>query len=129
VSPSRGTVLVVDQDGAWRDALRRWLEREGYRVVGIGPEARAASAIERERIDVVVLDVPWPERDGLDVLGDIRRRWPSLPVIVTTAFGGAQTADMARRRGATCHLDKPFRLADLAAEIHRAAALCADGPP
>jgi DNA-binding NtrC family response regulator len=121
------TVLVVDQDGVWRAALRSWLEREGYRVLGIGRGDGAASAIESQRVDVVILDVHSPDRDDLEVLGEIRRRWPSLPVIVTTVFGGAQTGDIARRRGATGHLDKPFRLADLVAEIHRAAGPCGQG--
>jgi DNA-binding NtrC family response regulator len=127
VSRPDTTVLVVDQDGVWRDALGSWLEREGYRVLGLGRRDRVASAIESQRVAVVILDIHLPERDGLEVLEDIRRRWPSLPVIVTTAFGGPQTGEMARRRGATSYLDKPFRLADLVTQIHRATALCEHG--
>ena len=54
---------------------------------------------------------------GLDLLPAMRRRWPDLPIVMMTAFGGRVTADEALRRGATVYFDKPFRLADLVDEI------------
>ncbi len=116
------TVLLVDDDGAWRAALASWLEHEGYRVFGLPRGDHVAGAIEDRRIDVVVLDVHLPGLDGLDVLADVRRRWPGLPVIVTTAFGGSQTGDVARRRGATSYLEKPFRLEELMTQLRRVVA-------
>jgi DNA-binding response OmpR family regulator len=78
---------------------------------------------------VVVLDVELPGGNGLDVLAGLRRRWPSLPVIVMTAFGNPVVADRARRLRADAYLEKPFRLAALVDEIRRVGSHGAsDGP-
>jgi DNA-binding response OmpR family regulator len=113
------TILLVDDDGVWRAALASWLEREGFRVLGLSRGDRVASALESRRVDAMILDVRLPGLDGLEVLAEVRRRWPGLPVIVTTAFGGSETGDVARRRGATGYLDKPFRMAELLTQLRR----------
>jgi two-component system C4-dicarboxylate transport response regulator DctD len=115
------TVLVIDDDAAWRSAVKDWLEGDGFRVVGLSRGDWAILAIETHRADVVLLDVQLPGMGGLDVLEFVRLRWPELPVIVTTAFGSADTAHLARRRGATSYLEKPFPMNDLATEVKRVA--------
>ena len=116
------SLLVVDDDPAWRDALKGWLEREGFRVVMLARADWVLSAVELHRPDVVVLDVNLPGASGLDVLGGLGRRWPTLPVIVMTAFGGPGVGDVARGLGAAVYLEKPFRMATLVTAIRRAAA-------
>ena len=118
--PAATTVLLVDDDGAWRAVLERWLQGEGMRGIGLGRGEWIASAIETHRPDVVLLDIHLPGQDGLQVLEVVRYRWPNLPVIIMTAFGGHETGDLARRCGATGYLEKPFRMADLATELERA---------
>lgn len=114
------TVLVVDDDEAWRAALKDSLEREGFHVVAVARSEWTLPAIELYRPAVVVLDnlMPGP-MIGLDLLPSLRRRWPALPIVMMTAFGGRGTAEEALRQGATVYLDKPFRVADLVGEIHR----------
>jgi FixJ family two-component response regulator len=114
--------LVVDDDPAWRDALKGWLEREGVRAVMLARSDWVIAAVELYRPDVIILDVNLPGASGLDVLGGLHRRWPELPVIVTTAFGGPAVAHNARRLGAVTYLEKPFRIAVLLEAIRRAAA-------
>jgi DNA-binding NtrC family response regulator len=114
------TVLLVDDDGDWRAALERWLQGEGMRGIGLGRGEWITGAIETHRPDVVLLDIHLPGLDGLQVLEVLRLRWPSLPVVVMTAFGGLETAELARRCGATGYLEKPFRMADLMTELARA---------
>lgn len=118
--PISPTVLVVDDDEAWRAALKDSLEREGFHVVVVARAEWTMPAIELYRPAVVVLDnlMPGPTI-GLDLLPILRRRWPGLPIVMMTAFGGLGTADEARRQGATAYFDKPFRVATLAGEIHR----------
>lgn len=113
------TVLLADDDGDWRAALKVWLERERLRVVALARGDWVVSAIELHQPDLVILDVNLPGANGLDLLATIRSRCPRVPVLVTTAFGGPGLADVARRLGATGYLDKPFPLADLLAEIRR----------
>ena len=113
------TIMIVDDDSAWRVALERWLRDEGMRGVGLSRGEWITSAIETHRPDAVLLDIHLPGVDGLQVLEIVHQRWPSLPVIVMTAFGGRETGDLARRCGAAGYLDKPFRMADLTQEIQR----------
>jgi DNA-binding NtrC family response regulator len=115
------TVLVVDDDADWRQTLKTWLEREGFRTVVLARADWIAQAIELHRPDVVVLDVQLPGPvTGLDLIDVLGRRWPALFIVVTTAFGGAPVADTARRLGAAAYLDKPFRISALVDVIRRA---------
>ena len=119
---ARLSLLVIDDDPAWRDALKGWLEREGFRAIMLARADWVISAVELHRPDVIVLDVNLPGASGLDVLGLLGRRWPALPVLIMTAFGGPGVGDVARRLGAAAYLEKPFRMATLVAEIRRVAA-------
>ena len=114
------TVLLVDDDGDWRAALEHWLQGEGMRGIGLGRGEWITSAIDTHRPDVVLLDIHLPGLDGLQILEVLRLRWPSLPVVVMTAFGGFETGELARRCGATGYLEKPFRMAELMSELARA---------
>jgi DNA-binding NtrC family response regulator len=122
-------LVVVDDDHTWRGLLETWLDREGCRSIMIARAEWVLQAIEQHRPDVVVLDVELPGGNGLDVLASLRRRWPSLPVIVMTAFGNPVVADRARRLRANAYLEKPFRVAALVDEIRRVGSHGAsDGP-
>ena len=114
-------LLVVDDDPAWRDALKGWLEREGFRAIMLARADWIVPAVELHRPDAVVLDVNLPGVSGLDVLDSLIRRWPALPVLIMTAFGGPGVGDTAHRLGASAYLEKPFRMATLVAEIRRVA--------
>jgi DNA-binding NtrC family response regulator len=115
------SLLVVDDDPAWRDALKGWLEREGFRTIMLARADWIVPAVELHRPHVVVLDVNLPGVSGLEVLDSLIRRWPALPVVIMTAFGGASVGETARRAGAAAYLEKPFRMAALVAEIRRVA--------
>jgi two-component system response regulator FlrC len=89
-------------------------------VVGIARAEWVLSAIDLYRPALVVIDnqLAGPVM-GLELLPTMRRRWPDLPIVVMTAFGGRATAEEALRAGATVYFDKPFRVADLVEQIHR----------
>jgi DNA-binding NtrC family response regulator len=122
------TLLVVDDDPAWRDALKEWLEREGFRAIMLARADWVVQAVELHRPDVVVLDVNLPGASGLDVLGALERRWPALPVVIMTAFGGPGVGAESRRLGAAAYLEKPFRMGSLVDEIRRVAARAGPDP-
>ena len=101
-------VLVVDDEESVRWALTKALEGAGYRVdlAADGPSGSAAA--ENSDVDLVLLDVRLPGRDGLAVLGDLRTRRPELPVIMMTAYGTLQVAVEAMKQGAYDYIGKPF---------------------
>lgn len=116
--PAGPLILILDDDDAWRAALKDSLEREGFTVVGIARSEWILPALDLYRPALVVLDnlMPGP-LVGLELLPTLRGRWPSLPIIMMTAFGGRSTADRALALGADGYFDKPFRIAELIQEI------------
>jgi DNA-binding response OmpR family regulator len=116
-APAGLSVIVVDDDTAWLADLETWLAHEGFQVVGISRGEWVLEAVDFHEPDVVVVDLQLPGADGLEILGQLRRRWPALPVIVMTAFGGADVEERVRRLGATGYFDKPFRLEHLVSAI------------
>jgi len=116
---SAGTVVVVDDDTAWLSDLETWLSHDGFRVIGISRGEWVVEAVSFHEPDAVLLDVNLPGADGLDLLAQLRRRQPDIPVIIMTAFGGFDVKDRARRLGAAEYFDKPFRVNDLINAIRR----------
>ena len=103
-------MLVVDDDSAMRTLLKDWLERGGFRVIEAPSADRLLAAAKTTQLDAVVLDKEMPGQSGFDVLPAFRRRWPEVPVILITAFGGGAVAEEAIRLGARVYLEKPFQL-------------------
>jgi two-component system nitrogen regulation response regulator NtrX len=104
----KGRILVVDDEPAIRDTMRMILEYDGYEclVAGSGPEG--LSTVEREKPDLVFLDIKMPGIDGLEVLGRLRGMNESLPVVIISAHGSAATALEAGRLGAFRFIEKPL---------------------
>ncbi|HVO55244.1 MAG TPA: response regulator transcription factor [Solirubrobacterales bacterium] len=110
-------ILVVEDEAAIADFLRRGLEAEGYSVAvaADGPAGeRLALAPET---DLVVLDRMLPGRDGIDVLEAIRVARPALPVIMLTARGEIADRVEGFDRGATDYVTKPFAFEELLARV------------
>src|SRR5688572_22201241 len=82
------TVLLVDDEPSIRRAGSRLLGRFGYRVVTAEDGRAAVACLEQSgaRIDVVVTDMVMPNMDARDLIGIIRRRWPQLPVLLSTGY-------------------------------------------
>jgi DNA-binding response OmpR family regulator len=110
-------ILVVEDEPAIADFLRRGLQAEGYSVDcahdGVEGERRALSG----EVDLVILDVMLPERDGMDVLDTIRMRKPALPVIMLTARGEEADRIVGLELGADDYVTKPFSPRELAVRV------------
>ncbi len=110
-------ILVVEDEPAIADFIRRGLQAEGY-VVDCAPDGE-----EGERralggdVDLVILDVMLPGQDGMGVLDTIRQRKPALPVIMLTARGEVTDKVAALDAGATDYVTKPFSFDELAARV------------
>ena len=96
----KANILVVDDEPAVREALSMVLDYGGYAVT----EADSAAALQRIFADqaphVVLLDVRLPDANGLDLLPQIKKRWPGTEVIVLTGHGTLEMAVEATKRGA-----------------------------
>jgi DNA-binding NtrC family response regulator len=104
------TIMVVDDDTQWLADLQTWLTHDGYEVVGISRGEWVIQAVDIHEPDVVLLDLNFPDADGLAILGQLQRRSPGLPVVIMTAFGNVDIENRVRALGAAAYFDKPFRL-------------------
>jgi DNA-binding response OmpR family regulator len=110
-------ILIVEDEPPIADFLERGLASEGYEV------ERAADGVEGERlaraghVDLVILDLMLPGRDGFEVLTGIRGAKPQLPVIVLTARDQTDDKVEGLDRGATDYVTKPFSLDELMARV------------
>ncbi len=118
---SRGSVLVVDDEPTIAEVVARYLDRAGYATHVAGDGLAALELAERERPDLVVLDLMLPGIDGLEVMRRLRER--SAPpnarvaVILLTARGEESDRVIGLRLGADDYVVKPFSPAELVARV------------
>ncbi|NLI77944.1 MAG: sigma-54-dependent Fis family transcriptional regulator [Candidatus Riflebacteria bacterium] len=106
-------ILVVDDEDMIRWTLKESLESEGYRVTDFGNARDFLRFFQEKGGDIVLLDIRLPDASGLDVLLDIAKIDPDVPVVVMTAYGDVETAVKAMKRGANDYLSKPYNLAEV----------------
>ena len=109
-------ILVVDDEPDLRDAVRVYLEMQGYIVLQAADGAEAVSKVRTLLPDLVVLDVMMPVLDGMAALREIRSQ-SSIPVIMLTVKGDEDDKVQALRLGADDYVTKPFSQRELAARI------------
>jgi len=115
-------ILVVDDERDIRDLVAGVLEDEGYDARVAGDSDSALEAISVRRPSLVLLDV-WlhgSRLDGLELLDEIKRRDPSIPVLMISGHGNLDTAVAAIRRGAADFIEKPFEAERLLLMVARA---------
>ena len=112
-------ILVVDDERAVRDSLRRALELEGYEIelAADGREALSALAGEEQPPDAVILDVLMPGVDGLEVCRTIRGAGNRVPVLMLTARDEVESRVAGLDAGADDYVSKPFALEELLARV------------
>ena len=118
--PAKDQVLIVDDDITIRGILSETLVGRGYEVC-VAPRAEDVRAFYKAiEPRVVLLDWKLTDGDGLQLLPEIKRRWPDTEVIMMTGYGAEQIAEQAAKLGAGLVLNKPFSLDDLAAAVRAA---------
>ncbi|MCA8967370.1 MAG: sigma-54-dependent Fis family transcriptional regulator, partial [Planctomycetes bacterium] len=111
------SILILEDEAALASALAILARRMGHEATTAASAAQGLQCLQERRPDLVVLDIGLPDRNGIDVLADIREREPDLPVLVITAHGNLQNAVEAKKRGASGYLVKPLDLPELEATL------------
>ncbi len=102
------TVLIVDDDPSVREAVRLNLQYDGYEILEAANGADGLALAERQRPDVMLLDIKMPGLDGFEVLQRLRAADLGVPVIVVSGHGNVETAVAAVRQGAYDFMEKPI---------------------
>lgn len=124
MSPADGAtgkkILVCDDDETLVDIFTVLFEEAGYQVVGAGDGPSCLKALERERPDLLILDVDLPGRDGFAVLEQVRasQAYPDMRVIMITAHERPDDVARAKTLGADDFVVKPFEPAELVARVN-----------
>src|SRR5437773_510585 len=121
-SSSQGCILIVDEEAEIRESLQTLLEFEGYDVEVAANGEEGLSKLGDRPFDLVLLDLALPDRNGIELLPEIRSLDPQISVIMITAYGTVEDAVRAMQSGATNFLQKPWDNEKLLADIRAAVA-------
>jgi signal transduction histidine kinase len=106
-------ILIVDDDRVILELASIILRSDGYRVRTAGDGIRALNLLDEEPCELVLLDFMMPGKNGLEVLGEIKDKFPDISVIIFTGMGSEDIAVRAMKSGAADYIMKPFRNHDL----------------
>jgi len=113
-------VMIVDDEAPIRESLKGVLEDEGYRVIEVASGETALKRFSKESIDLVLLDIWLPKKDGIAVLEEMKRIKPLVPIIMISGHGTIETAVKAIKMGACDFVEKPLNLDELIIKVERA---------
>jgi DNA-binding NtrC family response regulator len=117
---SKGSILVVDDESEIREGLELLLKTEGYSVSSAETGQSGLLRLGERPFDLLLLDVSLPDRNGIDMLKEIRRHDPSLPIVLITAYGSIEMARAAFKSGAMDYITKPWSNDELLAQVAQA---------
>lgn len=113
-------VLIIDDDALLASSLKLLLKREDYEIMICGTARHGIDTFEKNRPDVVLLDVKLEDMDGIEVLRHIKENSPATPVIMITAYGTIENSVNAMREGAFDYIQKPFENKKVKALVKKA---------
>ena len=113
-------ILVIDDDINIREMLKECLERAEYEVL-VASDGKAALKLHSANpVDLIITDIVMPEKDGLEIIMEFRRRFPAVKVIAISGggkIGANEYLNIAKGLGATKMFSKPFELRELLAAV------------
>jgi DNA-binding NtrC family response regulator len=114
------TLLVIEDDAKMRRVLEIILSQDGYRIYAAAGGEEGLQILEEKNCDLVLTDLQMQKIDGIQVLEQVKKRHPHIPVLIITAYGTVKTAVEAMHRGAWDYITKPIDNEELKLVIRRA---------
>ena len=113
-------ILIVDDDPGLRNSFARLIVQDGHEALTAASGEEGIERLERDRPDLVVMDVRMPGMTGLEALARMKAKDPATPVIIMTAYGNTDTAIEAVNKGAFDYILKPFDIPEMLGLIAQA---------
>jgi DNA-binding NtrC family response regulator len=120
--PGQGSVLIIDDEAEIRESLQTLLELEGYDVAAAASGDEGLALLADRAFDLALLDLALPDRNGIDLIPELRALDPLLSIIMITAYGTVEDAVRAMQSGAGNFLQKPWDNEKLLADVRAAVA-------
>jgi len=114
------SILVIDDDGTVRQAIRLMLEQQGHCIQTASEGGTGIMCLAASKVDLVITDMLMPGREGIETIRDLRRRSNDLPILAMSGGGCTgfhEALEAARLFGANATLAKPFEMQDLLAKV------------
>ena len=108
----KNPILLVEDDVVFSKMLSRFLERNGYDVIGCYTLEEAEKNLNAS-LNMVFTDLRLPDGDGINFLKAVKENFPNLPVVVMTSYAEVSTAVEAMKLGAFDYISKPFQQEDV----------------
>ena len=113
-------ILIVDDEELIRRLLHQKLSSEGYRCQKASSAAQALDKLKSNPVELVILDIKMPGKSGMELLLELRARYPDTAVIMATAIADTTTAIQCMKEGAYDYITKPFNLDKVVLSVGRA---------
>ena len=112
-------ILIVDDEKRYRDEIGEYLIQNNFSVFKASLPSEAFEILQKNDIDIIILDIRLPEMDGIKVLKKVKESFPGIEVIMVTGHGDMQRVIESMRFGANEFITKPFSLLDIQSAIKR----------
>jgi CheY-like chemotaxis protein len=115
-------LLVVDDEEAVRMMLKLMLEKDSHDVITAENGIQAVNCLRKQTLDIVILDIIMPDKEGFETIAEIRRDYPSLKIIAISgggSIGATSYLKLAKTLGAHLTMEKPIRKEELKAAIRQ----------
>ncbi len=119
MTQNNATILLVEDEENFHEALKLNLELEGYQVVSAMEGIAAITELQGQYFDLMILDIMLPEMDGIEVLETIRVQNNSIPVLILSAKNTSADRVLGLKKGADDYLVKPFNLEELLLRVQK----------
>lgn len=120
LTQKKQSILLAEDDAALQTALMKALRKEGYHVCGASDGEEALAVFSKRAFDLVITDLSMPKKKGLEVVAEVKRQKPSVPVIIITAFGEWDTYQEAVNQSVFEYVNKPVKKEELLKLVHTA---------
>jgi putative two-component system response regulator len=116
----KGVILLVDDEEMIRRLLDQKLSAEGYRCQQAANAEQALEKLKEDSIELVILDIKMPGKSGVELLPEIKAKYPDTAVVMASAVDDANTAINCMKAGAYDYITKPFNLEEVSFSVRRA---------